>query len=277
MIFPTAPLSRIDVPTDRARDYDPDWAEALAAMIKTQGLLQPILVRCLDGNRYRLVAGLYRLRAFELLGLGSIPIRLSRAETDEAARLDEVMENLGRHDLIALDRCHHLYELKRVWEATRARPLVEVLGVDGGKSFSTPSEPAEVFGFARSVAEKVGLTKQAINLAVKIWADLAPEVRTRLVGSDLARKQTELKALSEQSHVRQGKILDLIFGHDHPAIENVAAALAFLERGIAVSPVEKQFRAVDTAFAKLSDAAVDMVTSNHADRIIASLKRLGRI
>jgi len=277
MIFPTAPLSHIDVPTDRARDYDPDWAEALAAMIKTQGLLQPILVRCLDGNRFRLVAGLYRLRAFELLGLGSIPIRLSSAETDEAARLDEVMENLGRHDLIALDRCHHLYELKRVWEATRARPLLEVLGVDGGKSFSTPSEPAEVFGFARSVAEKVGLTKQAINLAVKIWAELGPEVRTRLVGSDLARKQTELKALSELPPARQTKILDLILGEDHPAIENVAAALAFLENGIQPTALEKKFRALSDGIKALPDASLDMLLIENEARVIGALKRLGRI
>jgi len=36
----------------------------------------------------------------------TIAARVSDAETDDQARLQEVMENLGRNELIALDRCH---------------------------------------------------------------------------------------------------------------------------------------------------------------------------
>jgi len=277
MIFPTAPLSHIDVPTDRARDYDPDWAEALAAMIKTQGLLQPILVRCLDGNRYRLVAGLYRLRAFELLGLGSIPIRLSRAETDEVARLDEVMENLGRQELIALDRCHHLFELRQIW--LRQHPDFANGGgkQGGGQSMPTASGVPEVFGFAADVAERIGLAKRTINHAVAIWSGLALDARRRLRGTALATKQTELKALSEQPPARQSKILDLILGEDHPAIENVAAALAFLENGIQPTALEKKFRALCDGFKALPDASLDMLLIENEVRVLGALKRLGRI
>lgn len=125
--------------------------------------------------------------------------------------------------------------------------------------------------------KKVGLSKQKINLAVKIWTDLAPTSRIRLAGTKLAAKQTELKALSEQKAPVQAKILDLILGEDHPDVENVAAALALLERGRELTPVEKQFRAVDAAFGKLEEAALDMVLAAHADKVMASLKRLGRI
>jgi len=96
MIAPTVATAQIDVPDDRARGFDPAWAAALAAMIAAQGLLQPILVRLLPGGRYALVAGLHRLRAFGLLGRASIPVHISAAGSDDAARLDEVRENLGR-------------------------------------------------------------------------------------------------------------------------------------------------------------------------------------
>lgn len=273
--LPEIPLASIEVGDDRARELDPAWAEALSVLIAARGQLHPITVRQV-GDRYRLVAGLQRLEAVRLLGRNTIPARLSSATSDDEARLEEVMENLGRYDLIALDRCHHLYELKRVWERMQVKTLVEVLAEEGGKTFSTPERP-EVFGFARSIAEKVGLSKQAINMAVKIWAELAPESRRRLTGTALAAKQTELKALSEQPPDLQAKILDLILGEEHPSIENVASALAFLERGVEISPIEKQFKAVNAAFAKLPDAGIDMVIAHHADRVIASLKRLGRI
>ena len=110
------PLSEIDIPADRARDLDPAWAEALAGMIAERGLINPITVRIVDGRK-RLVTGLHRHAAFVLLKREAIPVRISAAASDDEARLEEVMENLGRNELKALDRCHHLYELKQVYEA----------------------------------------------------------------------------------------------------------------------------------------------------------------
>ena len=116
ILIPDLRLDAIDVPQDRARDFDPVWAEALSSIIKEQGLQHPITVRPV-GDRYSLVAGLHRYYAHLIGGQAeSIPAFVSEAQTDDEARLQEVMENLGRHELIALDRCHHLYELKQVWE-----------------------------------------------------------------------------------------------------------------------------------------------------------------
>lgn len=270
------PIARIVVKDDRARGLDAAWAEGLAAIIAEQGLQQPIRVREMEGV-YRLVAGLHRLEACRLLGRETIPAILSQAGSDEDARLEEVMENLGRYDLIALDRCRHLYELKEAWEAGHARPLVEVLTDEGGKTFPTPSDDAEIFGFAKSVADKIGLSKRAINIAVKIYRDLYPSVRNRLHGTPLAHKQTELKALAELGVNQQVKVLDAILDPDLPDVGNVAQAVEYIAGGVAVSAVEKQFNAVRTAFSKLPDAAFDMVISTEAERVIAALKRLGRI
>ena len=101
------PLASIEVGSDRARDLDPAWAEGLAGSIAAQGLMQPIVVRPLDG-RYGLVAGLHRLEAFRLMGRETIPAVLHALFTEDEAKLAEVMENLARNELIALDRCHHV-------------------------------------------------------------------------------------------------------------------------------------------------------------------------
>lgn len=265
------PIADIQIPADRARNFDQNYAQALAALITAQGLFHPIRVRT-TGDGYRLISGLHRLRAHEINGAATIPASVSNAATDEEARLEEVMENLGRGELIALDRCHHLYEARRAWLA-----LHPDFANGGGQTLATGPEAPEIMGFAKELADKIGLAKSTINMAVKIWTDLTPASRLRLVGTDLARKQTELKALSEQKPAMQAAILELIEDKDHPDVQNVASALAFLERGAEVSAAEKQFRAINTAFARLADDALDMVVQNNADRMIASLKRLGRI
>lgn len=265
-------LDLIDVPSDRARDLDPAWAEGLAAIIAEQGLLQPVVLRAAE-ERYRLIAGLHRVEALRLLGRATIPARLALVETDDQARLMEVMENLGRYELIALDRCRHLWELKQVWERMRARPLVEVLSEGGGKSLSTGE--GEVFGFARSVAGQIGLSKQAINMAVKIWEGLYAPLRHRLAGTALARKQTELKALSELPRPIQMKVVDLILG-DAP-VDNVSGALDYLHSGVKPDAHERRFAAIRDSISKLPEADLDRLLTAEEDRVLASLRRRGRI
>ena len=270
-------IADITIPADRARGYNENNAQALAALILAQGLFHPIRVRH-DGTGYRLISGLHRLRAHEINGAETIPATVSHAATDEDARLEEVMENLGRAELIALDRCQHLYELKVAWLA--AHP--EAAAGGDRKSIKAQTlrfdpDGQQIIGLAASVAEHIGLGVRTIEGAVKIWTGLTADAVMRLPGTDLARKQTELKALSEHRPVTQAKILDLILGDEHPDIQNVAGAVAFLEGGVVESPAEKQFRSINTAFGKLADDALDMIVQNNADRMIASLKRLGRL
>ncbi|GHC41783.1 hypothetical protein GCM10007291_49620 [Gemmobacter nanjingensis] len=274
------PLTSIEVGTDRARDFDPAWAAGLAGIIAAQGLKHPITVRVVDGIN-RLVAGRYRLEAARILGWEAIPCILSEADSDDAARLEEVMENLGRAELIALDRCHHLYELKVVWE--RMYPQAKHGGdhgnqYTGGKSQSLAlaSEAPEVFGFAKANAERIGLGVSAIKMAVKIWKGLSPASRAALIGTDLATKQTELKALSEQKPAVQAKILDLIFGDVHP-VHNVAQALSYLANGVSPDARERFFTKISATLAALDDTVFEDVILANEDRVVAALKRRGRL
>ncbi|MCX2697046.1 ParB N-terminal domain-containing protein [Ochrobactrum chromiisoli] len=300
-------LSDIEVPEDRARDLDMDWAQALAFMIAAQGLINPITVRMVDGLP-RLVAGLHRYTAFGLLEWSTIPARISNAASDDEARLEEVMENLGRNELNALDRCHHLYELKQVHE--RLHPETK----NGGdrkseirtQKFRSDCESDEIFGFAAVTAEKIGLSRRSIEIAVKIWKDLAVDSRQRCAGTWLADHQAGLKLLSERSHIDQAKLLDLLFSNP-PKAKTVPEAISILANGVAQTATEKKLDTVrnslkglpDTVaasvvderlaemrksidvlssfFAKLEDTELDKVVEQNETRIIASLQRRGVI
>jgi ParB family transcriptional regulator, chromosome partitioning protein len=82
----------------------------LAESIKAQGVMQPILVRPLGGERYEIIAGERRARAARLAGLDVVPV-LVKDVTDESAAAMALIENIQREDLNPLEEAHGLRRL----------------------------------------------------------------------------------------------------------------------------------------------------------------------
>jgi ParB family chromosome partitioning protein len=85
----------------------------LAESIKTQGIMQPILVRALGGNqkgKYEIIAGERRYRAAKLAGLKEVPV-LVRDVADENAAVMALIENIQREDLNPLEEAHGVKRL----------------------------------------------------------------------------------------------------------------------------------------------------------------------
>jgi ParB family transcriptional regulator, chromosome partitioning protein len=88
----------------------------LAASIKVQGVVQPIVVRPVDGasngqtQRYEIIAGERRWRAAQMAGLGEIPAVI-RHIPDEAAIAVALIENIQREDLNPLEEARALGRL----------------------------------------------------------------------------------------------------------------------------------------------------------------------
>jgi len=83
---------------------------ALADSIREQGVMQPILVRPVDGARFEIIAGERRWRAAEQAGLNEIPA-LVRAVPDNAALALALIENIQREDLNPLEEAQGLSRL----------------------------------------------------------------------------------------------------------------------------------------------------------------------
>jgi ParB family transcriptional regulator, chromosome partitioning protein len=84
--------------------------EELAASIRAQGLMQPILVRPIGEDRYEIVAGERRWRAAQMAGLGEVAT-LIREIPDESALAMALIENIQRENLNPLEEAQGLQRL----------------------------------------------------------------------------------------------------------------------------------------------------------------------
>lgn len=89
----------------------------LAESIKSQGIMQPILVRPLGANRYEIIAGERRSRAARLAGLSEVPV-LVREVPDEAALAMALIENIQRENLNPLEEAQGVQRLIREFHLT---------------------------------------------------------------------------------------------------------------------------------------------------------------
>jgi ParB family chromosome partitioning protein len=90
--------------------FDEDAIKDLAASIKEQGVIQPLVVSQVGGDRYELIAGERRLRASRLLGLETVPVIIKNVD-DEARLALALIENVQREDLNAIEESRAFAEL----------------------------------------------------------------------------------------------------------------------------------------------------------------------
>lgn len=105
------PLEQLQPGKHQPRRYfDPEALEELANSIAAQGVVQPIVVRPVDGDRYEIVAGERRWRAAKQAGLKSIPA-VVRSLDERGAMAVALVENIQRSDLNPLEEAEALHKL----------------------------------------------------------------------------------------------------------------------------------------------------------------------
>ncbi|MES9854909.1 MAG: ParB/RepB/Spo0J family partition protein [Candidatus Thiodiazotropha sp. L084R] len=92
------------------REFDPDSLRELADSIAAQGVIQPVIVRAIENDRYELIAGERRWRAAQQAGLDEIPVVIKEV-TEEAAMAMGLIENIQREDLNPLEEANALSRL----------------------------------------------------------------------------------------------------------------------------------------------------------------------
>lgn len=89
----------------------------LSKSIKAQGIMQPILVRTIDAERYEIIAGERRWRAAQLAGLTQVPV-IVREVADESALAMSLIENIQRENLNPLETAMGIERLIREFGMT---------------------------------------------------------------------------------------------------------------------------------------------------------------
>lgn len=117
--FLLIPLGEIELSPTNTRQIDDKSLADLAASIRQNGVLQPILVRPIeaDSAKYQIVAGERRFRAASMAELTEIPAQVRAMSDDEALSL-QIIENLQREDLHPLDEAESFRRLRELMELT---------------------------------------------------------------------------------------------------------------------------------------------------------------
>lgn len=124
------PISQLDTNPDQPRkSFDSEALAGLADSISANGLLQPILVRMVNG-RYEIIAGERRFRASKLAGLLEIPVIVVEADDATAAKY-ALIENLQREDLNPYEEASAYQTLMKEYDLSQ-----EEISVQIGKSRS---------------------------------------------------------------------------------------------------------------------------------------------
>lgn len=208
---------------DRLREVNADHVAVIASTIEAVGLQHPIIVTR-EGVGFRLVAGAHRVEAFKLLGHDHIPAQVVAVQAgDLDAFLEmEIVENVARHDLTALDRAIHLGNLEDI---AKRRGLKGGRGGDRKSLNVRDNDQVKSFHFDDDQAARMQVSRRTIQSYLAIYRGLTAASQQRLKGSAFADNFVELRTLASLPEADQPAIVELLCA-ETPQVFSVKAAMA---------------------------------------------------
>lgn len=194
-------------PYQPRKEFSEEELQGLAESIKTQGLLQPIVVRQKDG-KYELVAGERRLRAVKLAGRDKIAALVRKYNDVESMNL-ALLENLQRQDLNPIEVANAYSRLMQEGGMTQDE-LSQKLGVSRSaisNSVRLLSMPEEVQDYVRVGRISESAARALAGLPnVKVMLNMAQDVEKYGWTSRQLERQVGLyKAMLAQEKDKNGK------------------------------------------------------------------------
>ncbi|WP_282177694.1 ParB/RepB/Spo0J family partition protein [Vibrio nereis] len=181
------------------KDMSPEALEELAASIESQGIIQPIVVRQIDAERFEIIAGERRWRAARKAGLKQVPCVIKKVE-DRAAIAMALIENIQREDLNVIEEAQALDRLQGEFSLTHQQ-VADVIG----KSRTTVSNllrlnqlESEVKALVADKALEMGHARALLSLEGEQQVEVARQVAKK----QMTVRQTEQfvkKCLQPQS------------------------------------------------------------------------------
>ena len=157
-----APMASVTIPVEQIvrspyqprRYFDEAALEELAASIRQQGVLQPLVVRSRAQGGFELIAGERRWRAAQIAELAEVPA-VKRDVTDREASTIALVENIQREDLGALEQAIGLERLRNEFELTQQQ-LADIVG----KSRAAIANSLRLLNLGASSSEVTGVWRR---------------------------------------------------------------------------------------------------------------------
>lgn len=198
-------------PFQPRHDFDDDETRALADSIRRSGVLQPILVRRVNGC-FEIVAGERRYRAAQIAGCGQIPVVVRDVDDNEMLSL-ALVENLQRKDLNPIEKARAFRKLMdiRGWTQEQAAEVLHLARPTVANFLRLLDLPPEIqeavsrgtltMGHARALA---GLTNRAqmIRLVQRtVTEDLSVRALERIVATETRAAKKKAPRSRKEEHI----------------------------------------------------------------------------
>ncbi|NKB34663.1 MAG: ParB/RepB/Spo0J family partition protein [Pseudomonadales bacterium] len=169
-------------------DMHEEALEELAASIKSQGIMQPIVIRPISSEKYEIIAGERRWRASQIAGLDTIPAMI-KPVGDEAAIAMALIENIQRENLNPIEEAMALKRLQDEFELTQQEVADAV-----GKSRASVTNLIRLIGLhidVRRMLEHGDLEMGHARALLSLPDVQQAEAARTVVGRGLSVRQTE--------------------------------------------------------------------------------------
>ncbi|HAD49292.1 MAG: chromosome partitioning protein ParB [Idiomarina sp.] len=170
------------------KDMSPEALEDLAASVKAQGIIQPIVVRPVADDEYEIIAGERRWRAAQLAKLELVPC-LIKDVADEAAVAIALIENIQREDLNAMEEATALQRLLDEFQMTHQDVAQAV-----GKSRTTVTNLLRLNNLesgVKTLLERGDIDLGHAKLLLALQGEQQTDVAQQIVAKDLTVRESE--------------------------------------------------------------------------------------
>jgi ParB family chromosome partitioning protein len=206
---------------------DQSSLEELAASIRSQGMIQPILVRSVAAGRYEIIAGERRWRAAGLAGLQEVPVVI-REVPDQAALAMALIENIQRENLNPLEEAQGMQRLIDEFQLTH-----------------------------QSLAESVGRSRAAVSNALRLL-NLAASVQKMLLENKI--DMDHARALLSLDNRRQHDIAQKVIAQNL-SVRETEALVNLLLHPAPISPAKPK-KLMDRDVARLAEELSEKLGTN---------------
>jgi ParB family chromosome partitioning protein len=191
------------------KNFKKEGLQELASSIKSQGILQPIVVRPIKNNQYEIIAGERRWRGAQIAGLHVIPA-LIKSMSDEAVQEAALIENIQREDLNAVEEAR-AYKII----LNNKNTDYEKLSQSVGKSKSHISNTIRLLELDEEILNYIVSGKLTMGHArALIGVPNAIELAKEIINKKLSVRQVEkntatFKKIKNKKNLKDPNILDL--------------------------------------------------------------------
>ncbi len=189
------------------KDMSAEALEDLSNSIKSQGIIQPIVVRLISDNNYEIIAGERRWRAAQLAEIDTVPCLIKNVP-DEAAVAIALIENIQREDLNAMEEAIALDRLLTEFDLTHQEVAEAV-----GKSRTTVTNLLRLNNLnddVKTLLEHGDIEMGHARALLALDGDLQNTTARAVVAKELNVRETEalIKKVQEPEKIKEEKAKD---------------------------------------------------------------------